>query len=212
MATQLQPLWSERDPGAAQRRRVMDAVAKGCHKCPARDSACQPVIGKGPTPADVMVVGRQPGPEEDLENTPWFGPDGLLLRKWLTGAGLKPEDTYLTNSMMCHTLDRKPTNEEYRACFSWNLRHYIHIIAPVLVITVGAEASKFIGGIEKLSKDHGFVFRHDVGCYVIGVYQPGAVRHNYEMRHAIAYDQAQVARFVEEIDRHKLALLVPDGQ
>lgn len=211
MATQLQPLWSERTH-APQRRRVLDATTRGCHKCTARDLACQPVIGEGPSPADVMVVGCQPGAVEDLENRPWIGPDGALLKEWLTGAGLKPEDAYLTNSVMCHTLDRKPTKEEHKTCFRTHLRFYIEAIAPVLVITVGAEASKFIGGIDKLSKDHGFVFRHEVGCYVIGVYQPGAVRHNYEMRHAIAYDQAQVARFIEEIDRHKLALLVPDGR
>lgn len=73
-------------------------AAAGCQRCDLWKRGTQTVFGEGPTRARLMLVGEQPGDQEDLAGEPFVGPAGQLLRAALVEAGLDPEEVYLTNA------------------------------------------------------------------------------------------------------------------
>src|SRR5436190_3324005 len=78
---------------------ALRAAAAGCRACPLWRPATQTVFGRGPARARGMLVGEQPGSQEDLAGLPFVGPSGLLLRRALEEAGLSPRELYLTNAV-----------------------------------------------------------------------------------------------------------------
>jgi DNA polymerase len=82
--------------------RSLTALGKapaGCQRCDLWKRGTQTVFGKGPSGARVMLVGEQPGDQEDLAGEPFVGPAGQLLRDALAEAGLDPAEVYLTNAV-----------------------------------------------------------------------------------------------------------------
>jgi DNA polymerase len=131
-----------------------------CHDCPLHLNATQAVFGEGPAHAPIMLVGEQPGDEEDRRGRPFVGPAGALLEAALLAAGLSREDVYLTNAVKhfkftergTRRLHEKPNGRELRACRQWLLRE-LDLVAPRVVVALGATAaaSLFGGRIRILS-------------------------------------------------------------
>ena len=78
--------------------RLRDEAA-GCRRCDLWKRATQTVFGEGPSSARLMLVGEQPGDQEDLAGEPFVGPAGQLLREALDAAGLDPAEVFLTNAV-----------------------------------------------------------------------------------------------------------------
>jgi DNA polymerase len=127
--------------------------AAGCRRCDLWRNATQVVFGDGSTRARVMLVGEQPGDQEDEEGSPFVGPAGKLLRKVLGEVGLEDRDLYLTNAVKhfkwrpkgTRRIHDKPSWSEVRACDHW-LRLELTLVRPELVVCLGATAAQEILG------------------------------------------------------------------
>src|ERR671924_1024271 len=77
--------------------RLFRDAARGCRACHLWERGTQTVFGEGPAPAALMLVGEQPGNDEDLAGSPFVGPAGRLLDQALAAAGIDRNETYVTN-------------------------------------------------------------------------------------------------------------------
>src|SRR5689334_18282327 len=103
------------------------AEAKGCRACPLWARATQTVFGEGPAPARVMLVGEQPGDQEDLAGRPFVGPAGRVLDRALREGGFERAAVYVTNAVKHfkfmprgkRRIHQKPGTTEIVACVPW---------------------------------------------------------------------------------------------
>ena len=134
----------------------LDALARQarrCRDCPGADAATQTVFGEGPADARVMIVGEQPGDEEDLRGRPFQGPAGQLLRGALRELGWPADALYLTNAVkhFHHELRGKrrihktPGQQEALACLHW-LESEIAALRPRAIVALGATAARSLLG------------------------------------------------------------------
>ncbi len=118
-----------------------------CRRCPLWERATQGVPGEGPRRARAMLVGEQPGEEEDLQGKPFVGPAGRLLRRAMAEANLSAEDTYVTNAVKHFSweprgkrrIHKTPAQREIAACHDW-LDAELTAVKPVVIVTLGATA------------------------------------------------------------------------
>jgi len=105
------------------------------------------IPGEGSLHADIVFVGEAPGEEEDLQGRPFVGRSGKMLEKWINEfLGLSREQVYITNAVKVRPEgNRAPTFEEIKSWTTslWEEIKYIH---PVLIVPVGASATKAICG------------------------------------------------------------------
>jgi DNA polymerase len=133
-------------PAGSLQRLALEASR--CRACPLWEPATQTVFGEGPANARIVIVGEQPGDQEDLAGRPFVGPAGRLLDRALAQAGLDRDALYLTNAVKHfgfrpsgkRRLHQKPTIESVRACMSW-LRRELDLVDPALVVYLGATAA-----------------------------------------------------------------------
>ncbi len=130
------------------------AAAAGCRGCDLWVNATQTVFGEGPGSADVMLVGEQPGDQEDLQGHPFVGPSGRLLDAALEEAGIDRSRVYITNSVKHfkfvviergRRLHKKPSPGEVRACHPW-LQEEIRLVKHRVVVALGATAAQALLG------------------------------------------------------------------
>ena len=127
--------------------------AADCRACPLWKPATQTVFGEGPARARIMLVGEQPGDQEDIAGRPFVGPAGKLLDRALEEAGIDRRLVYVTNAVKHfkfelrgkRRLHKKPADAEIAACLQW-LQRELELIAPELVIALGASASRALFG------------------------------------------------------------------
>jgi DNA polymerase len=127
--------------------------AAGCHDCELWERATQTVFGEGPARAEVMLVGEQPGHEEDLDGRPFVGPAGRLLDEALGLAGLDRNRVYVTNVVKHFNweprgkwrIHKKPTAWHIRACRPWLLSE-LAAVQPRIVVCLGATAAQALLG------------------------------------------------------------------
>jgi DNA polymerase len=128
-------------------------AAAGCHGCPLWRRASQIVFGAGPADARVMLVGEQPGHEEDLAGDPFVGPAGRLLDRALEDAGLDRREVYVTNVVKHfkwlpkgkRRIHAKPTSSEITACLPW-LEAELDVVRPTVLVCLGATAARALLG------------------------------------------------------------------
>src|SRR5215210_4619194 len=131
------------------------AAAAGCRGCHLWKVGTQTVFGEGPVKARVMIVGEQPGDQEDREGHPFVGPAGRLLDAALDEAGIDRGSVYVTNSVKHFKWERgekskrrihkKPNDTEIRACRPW-LDQELKLVAPKVVVCLGATAAQALLG------------------------------------------------------------------
>jgi uracil-DNA glycosylase family protein len=124
-----------------------------CKACPLWRSGTQTVFGEGPRRAPMMLVGEQPGHEEDLSGHPFVGPAGKLLDGALSAAGIDREDVYVTNVVKHfkwipkgkRRLHQKPNAREIGACLPW-LDAELDLVQPTVLVCLGATAAQALFG------------------------------------------------------------------
>jgi DNA polymerase len=127
--------------------------AKDCRRCPLYRNATQTVFGEGPAHAPVMLVGEQPGDQEDLQGRPFVGPAGKILDRALAEAGIDRSRVYVTNAVKHFKfeprgkkrLHKKPNAGEIEAC-KWWLDQELELIKPALTVALGATAARALAG------------------------------------------------------------------
>ena len=142
-------------------------AAKDCEGCPLFQRATQTVFGEGAVHATILLVGEQPGDQEDIAGKPFIGPAGKLLDKCLAEAGIDRKHTYVTN-MVKHfkweprgkrRLHEKPNQMEISACKPW-LRREIDVVQPKIIVALGATAAQgLLGSSFRVTKQRGTVVR-----------------------------------------------------
>jgi DNA polymerase len=141
------------------------------------------VFGEGAPTARVMLVGEQPGDQEDLAGEPFVGPAGRLLRDALEEAGLDPADVYLTNAVKHfkwqprgkRRIHEKPNREEVLACRMW-LDQEIENVRPALIVALGATAAgTLLGSAAKVTRDRGRFFESTLAPLVALTVHPSSI-------------------------------------
>ena len=147
--------------------RALSAAAQACRGCELYRRATQAVLGAGPRDARLVIVGEQPGDQEDLEGKPFVGPAGALLDKALAEAGLSRRQVYLTNAVKHFSweprgkrrLHKKPRLSEIKACHPW-LDAEVRIISPAIIVCLGATAAQSVlGSTFRLMRERGRVLK-----------------------------------------------------
>ena len=145
----------------------------GCTACTVRAECNRPVPGileDDSERPDIMIIGRNPGLNEDREGRPFIGNAGRRLDQWLTGLDRHSNRVHepvfprakiwVTNSLKCHTAaDREPSRVELETCAGMHLRREIGIIQPRIILTFGAEAMTAVTGLEQIMKRAGTVIK-----------------------------------------------------
>ena len=139
-------------PETTSLARVRNAAA-GCKGCHLWKPATQTVFGEGPRKASVLMIGEQPGDQEDLAGHPFVGPAGRLLDKSLAEAGIPRDDVYVTNVVKHFKFEprgkrrihKKPNSIEISACFPW-LEKELELVKPDIVVCLGATAAQALLG------------------------------------------------------------------
>ncbi len=143
--------------------RTLKSAARGCRACHLWRRATQTVFGEGTTGAEVMLVGEQPGNDEDLSGHPFVGPAGRILDDALQQAGIARERTYVTNVVKHfkweprgkRRIHAKPNSAEIGACRPW-LEAEMAVVHPRVIVCLGATAAKaLLGNSFKVSIDRG---------------------------------------------------------
>ena len=127
--------------------------AKGCTRCPLHGPATQTVFGEGPVDAALMLVGEQPGDQEDLAGRPFVGPAGQVLDRALTQAGVDRATTYVTNAVKHFKFEprgkrrihSKPDAGEITAC-RWWIEQELALVKPEVTVALGASAARSLLG------------------------------------------------------------------
>jgi uracil-DNA glycosylase family protein len=130
---------------------ALRAYATECISCPLYRNATQTVFGEGPSDAEIMLVGEQPGEQEDMVGLPFVGPAGKLLDRALDMASMNRDEIYLTNAVKhfkwkragSRKLHQTPTPAEVRACYPW-LASEIRLIQPLVIVCLGATATRAV--------------------------------------------------------------------
>jgi DNA polymerase len=139
------------------------AAAAGCTACELWEPATQTVFGEGPETARVVLVGEQPGDQEDRKGEPFVGPAGKILDRALTDAGIDRRDAYVTNAVKHfrftvrgkRRIHQTPGPEHLRACRPW-LEAEFDVLKPEIVVCLGATAAKaLISPSFRITKDRG---------------------------------------------------------
>jgi uracil-DNA glycosylase family protein len=129
------------------------AAAEGCRGCPLWEPATQVVFGAGPADARLVIVGEQPGDQEDKAGEPFVGPAGRLLDDALEEAGIDRSLAYVTNAVKHfkfrasgkRRIHATPDTWEVAACKPW-LEAELAVLRPELVVLLGATAGKAVFG------------------------------------------------------------------
>jgi DNA polymerase len=136
------------------------------------------VPGEGPLSARVMFIGEAPGAAEDAEGRPFVGRAGRFVDQMLSRLGLTRTTVFLTNSVKCRPpLNRPPRDDELAVCRERWLDRQIELVAPGIIVLLGASAIKQrFGGTPQLSELHGSVRTHDGRTYFLTYHPASAMR------------------------------------
>jgi DNA polymerase len=140
-------------------------AAAGCTGCPLFRDATQTVFGEGPRRAEIVLVGEQPGDQEDQRGRPFVGPAGRLLDRALAEAGIDRGKAYVTNAVKHfkweprgkRRLHAKPGAREVAACRPWLLAELRAIRPHALVLLGSTAAQSLLGSKVRVLRDRGTV-------------------------------------------------------
>jgi DNA polymerase len=163
-------------------RHLICAAAK-CKGCPLYRDATQTVFGRGAAHARMMLVGEQPGDQEDRKGLPFIGPAGRLLDQVLAEAGIDRDQIYVTNAvkhfkwtpMGKRRLHARPSAREMAACRPW-LEAELETVAPRIIVCLGATAAQsFMGARFRITRKRGLVLESPYNIAILATYHPSAI-------------------------------------
>jgi len=171
------------EPSAAAALRQAASEAAQCQRCSLYLHATQVVFGEGPPGASIMLVGEQPGDQEDRVGRPFVGPAGQLLDQALAQSGIDRATVYVTNSVKHfkheqrgkRRLHKRPNRDEVQVC-RWWLDRELALVAPKLVVALGVTAaSQLLGRAVVLARERGVLLSLPDGRRCIATMHPSAL-------------------------------------
>ena len=207
------PIAAER----AQPTRELPTTLDQCRRCELWQHATQAVPGIGPAQARIMLVGEQPGDQEDLAGLPFVGPAGALLEQAMQEAGMARDSIYLTNAVKHfkweprgkRRLHKTPAQREVLACHGW-LEEEIERVQPQVIVALGSTALKSVlqDGAASMTPLIGTTIEY-AGRSVITVYHPAYVLRapdaaSRQQAYAVIVDGLRQALRLEEDGNHSV--------
>lgn len=173
-------------------------AASCCRGCPLWEDATQTVFGEGPAPARLMLVGEQPGDDEDRTGRPFTGPSGALLDEALRAAGVDRAEAYVTNAVKHfkhetrgqRRIHKTPGTSETVACRPW-LESEIRHVRPRTIVCLGSTAARSLMGMGfRITRERGVVTQTQWSDHTIATWHPAAI---------LRADEAQRERMFSEL-------------
>jgi uracil-DNA glycosylase len=154
-----------------------------CRACPLWERATKGVPGEGNSAAKVMLVGEQPGDQEDVSGHPFVGPAGRLLDVALIQAGIDRQEVFITNVVKHFSwyargkrrMHKTPAQQEIVACFDWLLAE-IGLVRPEVIVCLGATAAKALLGSDfRVSVERGRLIEGGPAPVVLTTVHPSSI-------------------------------------
>ena len=185
-------------------------AAAGCQACDLWKRGTQTVFGEGSSESRVMLVGEQPGNEEDLSGHPFVGPAGRLLDRALEEAGIDRRQAYVTNVVKHfkweprgkRRIHSKPNATEIAACRPW-LEAELQLVHPRVLVCLGATAAQALLGRQfRVTQNRGRWVESPLAPYVMATVHPSSILRapDSETRHT------ETSRFIADLRLVKSAL------
>jgi uracil-DNA glycosylase len=181
---------------------VLRQAARDCKGCDLWKRGTQTVFGEGRVGAEVMLVGEQPGDQEDLQGRPFVGPAGRVLDKALEAAGIDRDDVYVTNAVKHfkweprgkRRIHKKPSGMQIAACRPW-FDEEVKAVAPKVIVCLGATAAQALLGPKfRVTQERGKVLTQGAIPIVATVHPSSILRApDDESRHA------EMAQFIQDL-------------
>lgn len=199
------------------RPRRLAEVAQGaaaCRDCAIADCGTRAVAGEGAPGAALMIVGEQPGDQEEIAGRPFVGPAGQLLDDYLQAAGIDRRAAYVTNAVKHfkfawkgkHRLHQSPGAKEIDTC-RWWLEAERALVQPRLVLALGASAARgLLGRTVSVTRERGRAIRLDDGAELWVTVHP-----SYLLRLDGAAREEQATLFADDLARVKARLALLAG-
>jgi len=162
---------------------TLSSAARRCAGCDLSRHATQTVFGRGPADARVMLVGEQPGDQEDQRGAPFVGPAGEVLDRALVEVGLPRESLYVTNAVKHfkftprgkRRIHATPGPADITACRPW-IEAELELVQPAVLVCLGATASRaLIGPAFRLMQQRGTFLETRWAARTIATFHPSAV-------------------------------------
>ncbi|MDI6642901.1 MAG: uracil-DNA glycosylase [Candidatus Hodarchaeaceae archaeon] len=186
-----------------EKLRQLEAEAKACKRCRLHKTRTNVVFGSGPADAEIMLLGEGPGFMEDKSGAPFVGAAGKNLDSLLQTAGLKREDVYITNIVLCRPpQNRDPLPDEIESCKCF-LEGHISVIKPKFIITLGRVAARtLLGRYVTMGREHGKL----LDCTYAGTdfklyltYHPAAALYGAEAKQRLQADFKKLGQRIKSI-------------
>ena len=184
---------------------TLGEAAARCTGCDLYKQATQTVFGKGAAHASILLVGEQPGDQEDRAGHPFVGPAGKILDKALDEAGIDRRDLYVTNAVKHFKWEpqgkrrkhKKPSAAEIAACRPW-LEAEVHVVRPRVIVCLGVTAAQSVfGKAIRLNEMRDRPWSTPLAAAVFVTVHPSAV-----LRHPEAAQRdEEYRRFVQDLRR-----------
>lgn len=184
---------------------ALQEAASSCTGCDLYKQATQTVFGEGAGHAEIILVGEQPGDQEDRAGHPFVGPAGKILDKALAEAGIARHDVYVTNAVKHFKWEpqgkrrkhKKPSAAEIAACRPW-LEAEVKVLGPRVIVCLGVTAAQSVfGKLVRLNEIRGKSWSTAMGSNVFVTVHPSAI-----LRHPEAAQRAEeYRRFVQDLRR-----------
>jgi DNA polymerase len=183
---------SKRMPSRSTKLAVFDTAASveqlaqkasRCRNCDLWRHATQTVFGEGPMNARIMLIGEQPGNEEDLQGRPFVGPSGRLMDRLLREAGIDRRKVYMTNAVKHfkweprgkRRIHKKPSGSELVACRPW-LEAEIAALKPSVIVCLGATAAQVLLGRNfRVTQHRGEFLSSSFAPHVMATVHPSSI-------------------------------------
>jgi uracil-DNA glycosylase len=158
-------------------------AARLCTGCELYKNATQVVFGRGPASARLMLIGEQPGDQEDLQGAPFVGPAGEVLNRALAEAGIARSEIYVTNVVKHFKWEPRgkrrihltPRPVEIEACRPW-LEAELNAVRPGLIVCLGSTALQALMGPQfRVLKNRGRLFKTPWGPGLMATLHPSAI-------------------------------------
>ena len=172
-------------------------AAQDCRACPLFANATQAVFGEGPSSAQIVLVGEQPGNEEDLSGHPFVGPAGGVLEKALEEAGIDRRRVYVTNAVKHFSweprgkrrIHKKPRVSEIKACHPW-LGAELTRVKPAVTVCMGTTAvQSLLGPKVTIGGAKGQVFATTYGPVIVTRHPSSVLRMREKEERRAALDE-----------------------
>ena len=180
-------------------------AAAGCRACDLAEKGTQTVFGEGSERAEIMLVGEQPGDQEDIQGRPFVGPAGRILDQGLEEAGIDRSQVYVTNVVKHFNwvakgkrrIHKKPNAAEMAACRPW-LEAELETVRPRLLVCLGATAAQALLGRDfRVSRDRGKLVESSLAPLVTATVHPSSILRAADDESR----RVEMKRFVEDL-RH----------